>query len=69
MCREPSSMIGCGSMQRMNRRRMLGATAAAAGVSGWTMVAERLARAAERDPASKPAKSIIIIWLSGGPVN
>lgn len=50
----------------MNRRTLL----KAAGVSGlgWlTPVAEALSRAAEQAPGGEPAKSLIVLWLAGGP--
>ena len=35
---------------------------------GWlTPLAERLARAAEEAPRGKPAKSLIVLWMAGGP--
>ncbi len=66
MC-ESHEPIGCDSLHRMNRRRMLGVSGMAFGALGWTAVAEKLARAADREPRGKPAKSIIMLWLSGGP--
>ncbi len=56
----------CGSIAHWNRRTLL----KAAGVSGlcWlTPVAEMLARAAEKSPRGAPAKSVILLWLQGGP--
>ncbi len=56
----------CGSLAHVNRRTLL----KAAGLSGlcWlTPLAERLARAAERAPRGKPAKSVIVLWMQGGP--
>lgn len=58
---------GCTSWHAMNRRRWLGLSAATVGISQWTLVAEQLARAAESSPRGKPAKSIIMLWLQGGP--
>jgi hypothetical protein len=58
---------GCQSLHNMYRRRWLGLSAAAVGVSHWTLVAEQLARASEKSPSGTPAKSIIMLWLQGGP--
>ena len=57
---------GCGSLSHVNRRTLL----KAAGLSGlcWlTPLAERLARAADDAPRGKPAKSVIVLWMQGGP--
>jgi len=56
----------CGSLSHVNRRTLL----KAAGLSGlcWlTPLAERLARAADKEPSGKPAKSVIVLWMQGGP--
>lgn len=53
-------------MESLNRRGLLG-LAALGGVSWLTPVAELLARNAESRPASKPAQSLILLWLAGGP--
>ena len=56
----------CNSLSHLNRRTLL----KAAGLSGlaWlTPVAERLARAKEEAPRGAPAKSIIVLWMQGGP--
>ena len=68
MPRENSTeSAACNSWHRMHRRRMLGLSAATIGVSGWTSIAETLARASEGQSRHKPAKSIIVLWLQGGP--
>ena len=57
---------GCNSWSHMHRRTLL----KAAGLSGmgWlTPVAEMLSRASEKDPSGKPPRSVIILWLAGGP--
>ena len=59
-------ITGCRSIDHVNRRTLL----KAAGLSGlgWlTPVAGRLALAEERPPRGLPAKSVILIWLAGGP--
>lgn len=58
--------FACGSLAHVNRRTLL----KAAGLSGlcWlTPLAERLARAAAEAPHGKPAKSVIVLWMQGGP--
>lgn len=62
-----SSHAACASWHRMQRRQLLGLSAAAVGLSGWTSIAESLARASERESHHQPAKSILILWLQGGP--
>ena len=48
-----------------NRRQWMGGAAAAA---AWlTPLGEHLARAAERQDRGAPPKSLIVLWLSGGP--
>ena len=62
----PHNPQACGSISHLNRRTLL----KAAGLSGlcWlTPLAERLALAAEKDPRGKPAKSVIVLWMQGGP--
>jgi hypothetical protein len=57
---------GCGSLSHLNRRTLL----KAAGLSGlgWlTPLAEALSRADEKATDGKPPKSIIVLWLAGGP--
>jgi hypothetical protein len=59
---------GCASWQSFDRRRFLGRTLAGLGVAGmsWlTPVGHLLAAQAER--RREPARSIIMIWLAGGP--
>lgn len=56
----------CGTAEHFTRRTLL----KAAGLSGlaWlTPVAEQLARAAETNSHGGPAKSVILLWLAGGP--
>jgi len=56
----------CGSADHYNRRTLLKA-AGLAGLTWMTPVAEQLARAAEAAPKGAPAKSVIVLWMSGGP--
>ncbi len=59
--------IGCGTADHFTRRTLL-KTLGAAGVSAWlTPVATLLARADEKAPRGKPARSVIILWLAGAP--
>jgi hypothetical protein len=54
------------SLIPVNRRTLL--WAAGLGGCGWlTPVAHRLARAAEQSPGRRPARSVILLWLQGGP--
>ncbi|MCI0359645.1 MAG: DUF1501 domain-containing protein [Planctomycetaceae bacterium] len=56
----------CHSPDHYSRRTIL----RAAGLSGmcWlTPLAERLARAADRSPQGAPAKSVIVLYMEGGP--
>lgn len=57
--------VGCTGWQRMNRRRWIAGSSGMA--LGWTAIAEALAREAESKNDRTPAKSIIVLWLQGGP--
>lgn len=58
---------GCGGVDHFSRRTLL-KTLGAAGLSAWlTPVAQLLARAEEKAPKGKPARSVIILWMAGGP--
>jgi len=57
---------GCGSGDHWNRRTLL--RAATAGAVSWlTPLATSLSRAAEKTPRGTPAKSVIVLWMKGGP--
>jgi len=60
------SELGCGSADHLTRRTLL-QLAGASGIAWLTPVAEQLARAAEEAPRGAPAKSVIVLWMSGGP--
>ncbi len=66
--REASSQPGsaCGSAEHWSRRAVLRGSAAA-GVGWLTGLAGKLAMAEEKQPRGKPARSLIMIWLAGGP--
>ncbi|MBC8353144.1 MAG: DUF1501 domain-containing protein [Planctomycetes bacterium] len=56
----------CGTLSHFHRRTLL----KAAGLSGmgWlTPVAEALTRASDKDVSGKPPRSVIVLWLAGGP--
>jgi uncharacterized protein (DUF1501 family) len=49
------------------RRTILKGALGASGLAWLTPVAEQLARAAEQAPQGAPAKSLIVLWMAGGP--
>ena len=51
----------------LDRRQLLVASGAAAGISWLTPVARLLADEAERLPSGQPAQSIVVLWMAGGP--
>jgi hypothetical protein len=59
-------LASCCGPAHFDRRTLLQA-AGLAGLSWLTPLAERLARAAEKSPAGAPAKSVIVLWMAGGP--
>jgi len=62
-----SDPIHCGSSAHFQRRSFLQAAMGMSGFAWLTPLAERLTRAAERESSGKPAKSVIVLWMSGGP--
>ena len=64
---KPLTLSGtCSSVDHCNRRTLL--RAAAVGSMSWlTPLARSLARAAEAAPRGAPAKSVIVLWMQGGP--
>ncbi len=58
--------IGCGAAAHFNRRTLLKA-AGLSGIGWLTPLAECLAREAESAPRGAQAKSVIVLWLQGGP--
>jgi len=61
-----TSESGCGSWSHMHRRTLLKA-AGLSGIGWLTPVAEALTRASEKDASGKPPRSVIVLWLAGGP--
>jgi hypothetical protein len=62
-----AELYPCGSRAHFSRRSALAAGLGLSGISWLTPVAERLTRAAEAAPRGKPAKSLIVLWMAGGP--
>lgn len=63
-----SSSNPCNSNSHITRRTMLQATATGLGGLAWlTPVAHLLGRAQEKASAHAPAKSVIMLWMAGGP--
>jgi uncharacterized protein (DUF1501 family) len=57
----------CGSAAHYSRRSLLGAAMGLSGIGWLTPVAERLARAAEKSAEPRRARSLIVLWMQGGP--
>src|SRR2546421_13066673 len=62
-----NDIIHCGSVAHFSRRSFVHATMGLSGIAWLTPLAERLAGASDQEPAGKPAKSVIVLWMSGGP--
>ncbi len=56
----------CGGADHLSRRTLLKA-AGVGGLAWLTPLADLLALDAEKAPKGKPARSVIILWLAGGP--
>lgn len=56
----------CGSSDHLSRRTLL-KLAGASGLAWLTPLAQLLARAEETAPRGKPARSIVVLWMAGGP--
>src|SRR6187200_2909941 len=50
-----------------NRRHFLQHAALGTSAFGLTQLATALAKEAEQAPRARPAKSVILLWLAGGP--
>ena len=64
--RSRNTELGCRGPGHFNRRTLLQA-AGIAGASWLTPLAERLALSAEKSSEPSLAKSVIVLWLQGGP--
>lgn len=59
-------LASCCGPVHLHRRTLLQA-AGLGGIAWLTPLAEQLARAAEESPRGAPAKSVIVLWMAGGP--
>lgn len=60
----------CNSFRSMSRRTLVRSASTAAGIgllSGWTQVAEAIANSEGRTASQRTAKSLIFLWMQGGP--
>lgn len=62
----PGGDGACRSVGHVSRRTLL-RWGASAGLAWLTPVARMLAREAEASPRGKPARSVIVLWMAGGP--
>ena len=63
---EPLTPLGCNTAAHVSRRTLLKA-AGLAGLAWMTPLAEALALETEKAPKGKPPRSVILLWLGGGP--
>src|SRR5690349_15168287 len=63
---EIRSNLFCSWQRHFNRRTLLKSTAVA-GIGWLTPFAKRLARGDEQAKIKEPARSMIVLWLQGGP--
>ena len=63
---EPLNNGACGSAHHFQRRTLLKA-AGFSGLTWMTPLSQLLGREAEVAPKGAPARSVIVLWLSGGP--
>ncbi len=61
------SVGACRSAAHLSRRSLLQKTAAGVGLAWLSPLAQQLARAEESAPSGKPPKSVIVLWMEGGP--
>jgi hypothetical protein len=61
-----STEHSCGSAAHLSRRTLL-KWGALGGMTWLTPLARTLARAEEKAPRGKPAKAVILLWMTGGP--
>lgn len=57
----------CGGRDHFSRRTLLRAGIGAGAMSWLTPLSSQLAQAAEEDRRGAPARSVIVLWLAGGP--
>jgi hypothetical protein len=62
-----NDFVHCGSAAHFSRRSAIQAALGLSGLGWLTPLSERLARADESKPNGKPAKSLIVLWMAGGP--
>src|SRR5688500_11668209 len=67
MTNDQTTTCGCGSPAHFSRRSALATALGLSGIPWLTPLAEQLARAAETAPRNNPAKSLIVLWMAGGP--
>lgn len=60
-------MQTCGSFDHLSRRSLLAASLGMSGISWLTPLAESLARADGDAPTRKRPRSLIVLWMAGGP--
>lgn len=65
MCQKPFE-YACGTASHLNRRTLL-KMGAVSSMSWLTPLGTTLARQDEQQPSGSPAKSVIVLWLAGGP--
>jgi hypothetical protein len=59
--------MNCGSPSHFTRRSALAAGLGLSGIPWLTPLAERLASAEEKHSGAKPPRSLIVLWMAGGP--
>jgi len=67
MSHAPFPFAPCGSSEHLTRRAMMQGIGTAAGASWLTPLSQALAQEAASAPKGKPARSLILLWLGGGP--
>ncbi|MFO1063500.1 MAG: DUF1501 domain-containing protein [Pirellulales bacterium] len=65
--RKEESFVGCEGMQRLTRRQSMRLVGAGLGTGMLTMLAEQLAVADDKARGRSRPKSLLVLWLQGGP--